>query len=367
MYIKVINPVQDKLQVYDNSGSCVQVCNYVAQEKHNKNELPVFFSMDADRLLKEEAIKEIDKNVKGLKATEDKFVNIIISPSSQELEHIGDDKEKLQEYTRQVMGAYAENFNIKQPLSGDDLVWVASIHEDRHLKHNDIYFSEQDEKRKGVIKGAVKPGMENFKVGDKKPGLNTHIHVIVSCRDKEMKHTINPSGKKEKKFSITDFGSKAAILFDKQFDNKKTVTDYKRSINKIYAKKINFMVNHLNNKHDLCFDKKFISEIMKGTDNNKNVYEGLQKLRYEINTPKNTEKEIPIDCYEFIKKETEKAELNDLLKEYTVKEEKILKSDPEKHFDLSFLKDFEKSQQNYENYIPDITKKKRKRKKGRKL
>ena len=99
-----------------------------------------------------------------------------ISPSEEELDHIGHDKEKLRTYTRDVMDEYAGNFG--KGLKGDDLVYFAKIEDNR-------YYRGDDE--------AVQHGLA--KQGDIKPGAQTHIHVLVSRKCKNNKLKLSPLSK----------------------------------------------------------------------------------------------------------------------------------------------------------------------------
>ncbi|WP_439558354.1 DUF5712 family protein, partial [Dyadobacter sp.] len=52
----------------------------------------------------------MDQNVAKLKKIEAKFYLINISPSGKELDHIGNDPQKLKAFAREVMKEYAGNF-----------------------------------------------------------------------------------------------------------------------------------------------------------------------------------------------------------------------------------------------------------------
>src|SRR3989339_1320261 len=284
MYIKLINPVKDGLKIYDNSRSCAQVTNYLVQEKEGRGEAAIFFNIEKDTLTKEEATRIIDENVKGLKSGDDKFINIAINPSDEELTFIGNDKEKLKEYAKEVMRQYAENFEIKNKVSQEDIVWVATIHDERHYKHNDIYYTEAEQKKNGKYKGDTKPGMENFKVGDKKEGLNTHIHVIVSCRDRDMKTTLNPLIAKQNRFSIYNFSARTNKSFAEKFNHSKTLKNYRTFISKQYQAKALKKFEQLSKRINFFMDKKEFNEYLKTCKSKKSVYDALCQLSRERST-----------------------------------------------------------------------------------
>jgi len=149
----------------NNKGSSSRVVNYLEKENENKLETnqEYFFNADRDKCNKWEVINKIDQNAKdqGLKSTDDRFYTIIIAPSKEELSHIGNDNQKLKDYTRNVMENYASNFN--KGLESKDLVWYAKVENER--KHT--YDSNE-----------VKTG--NTKEGQLKEGDQRHIHIIVS-------------------------------------------------------------------------------------------------------------------------------------------------------------------------------------------
>ncbi|MBG8556299.1 DUF5712 family protein [Hymenobacter guriensis] len=202
MYIFIINPAIHGKKAYTNKGSARRVTNYLEKEAKATGEQTLFFNADRTDISGNEAVQLIDSNRKGLRKEEDKFHSIVISPSAQELEHIGHDPQKLQAYTARVMQEYAANFSTKsgQPLSEKDLVWVATQHNER--KHR---------------------GHDGAPSGQKKEGPQTHIHITVSARDKEQKVTLNPWGSAAR-FNRVTFMAKGNVAFEDQFGPVKQVS-----------------------------------------------------------------------------------------------------------------------------------------------
>ncbi|MDR2909974.1 MAG: DUF5712 family protein [Bacteroidales bacterium] len=181
-----------------NSGSCADLAEYMEKEAEQEGkDDTLFFSHDKDSCELNDVIDRIDHNVKGIGKDDDKFYMITINPSNRELLHlIGADKSekkcfedltsgerqnlnvKLQEYTREVMNIYAKNFERDKVKSGDDLVYFARIETERYYRHYD----------KEVGEGKARPG-------DKKPGLNFHVHVIVSRNSKDQSTKLSPHAK----------------------------------------------------------------------------------------------------------------------------------------------------------------------------
>lgn len=195
MYIKIINPATDGKQAYTNRGSARQATNYLEGEAKKQGDTAVFFNAEKDQLSGDEAVQLIDSNRKGLRRDDAKFFSLVVSPSAEELAHIRNDPERLKAFTTRVMQEYAGNFTLKSGKSLDekDLVWVATKHEER--KHR---------------------GHDGAPSGQKKEGPQTHIHLMVSARDKEQKITLNPLGNKDR-FNRVTFYSKSNVTFEQEF------------------------------------------------------------------------------------------------------------------------------------------------------
>jgi len=186
-----------------------------------------FFNHTNENLTKREVIEKIDSNKKGLRNDEAKFYTVTFSPSEKEQKDLlvkitGKDinnvneltkpekemfNQELQKYTRNAMDSYATNFERKKPLeNGKDLVYAAKIENNRSWKGTD------PEVKKGI-----------YKSGELKPGLNTHIHVVVSRKDTSQKTKLSPLNTRRNEFDRTLYKIKAEKTWDKQ-------TGYNRSI-----------------------------------------------------------------------------------------------------------------------------------------
>ncbi len=196
-----------------NAGSVRTLVFYLEKENKDKgtHEKEWFFSRDKDKVQVEEVIEAIDQNKLGLKKRDGKFYMMNISPSWKELQHIGNDPQKLRAFTHRVMDAYAENFN--RGIKGRDLVYFAKIEYNRKYKGYDQ---------------AVKDGL--VKQGELKPGNQTHIHVIVARKDRSGKRQFSPlsnhrstqNGPVRGGFDRKAFYTAAEQAFDQE-------TGYKRS------------------------------------------------------------------------------------------------------------------------------------------
>lgn len=200
----------------DNKGSCTNLALYLEKEneyldisirKSTSSEEALqlesrkqgFFSALETNISTIEVISAIDANKKKLGANDAKYFAPTISFSENELEHIAflatgkrniesvwdlslkeieEYNRLIREYGRKVMDNYALNFNRQDKgiQAGTDLVYFGKIEHFRKFKGTD----------KDAIKGKVKSG--TFK-----PGLQSHIHIIVSRKDKTQQLKLSPT------------------------------------------------------------------------------------------------------------------------------------------------------------------------------
>ncbi len=203
MVTRILKTKESGNVIYDNKGSAERLINYLKHEaKENNSPYIYFFNQSEINIKPDDVLDKIDSNIKGVKASESKFFTLIISPSQDELNHLKNDTKKLIEYTQKVMENYGNNFQLgsDKKIQKDDLVWFATIHQERK-------FSGTDE---AVKEGSARSGMQ-------KPGLQTHIHVIVSRRDAEQKITLSPEGN-QKRFSKADWTLKNIKDFNLMFE-----------------------------------------------------------------------------------------------------------------------------------------------------
>jgi hypothetical protein len=196
MYAKVINPKTNGRVVYNNAGSSQRCANYLVKEAKEAGGEATFFGAPATApKTAAEVVEMLDGNVKGLGKDDPKFHSLVLSPSADELLLIGNDPKALESYTQNVMDLYAKNFTLKngKELGEANLVWAATIHHER--------------KNRGTDEGVP---------GEKKEGLQTHIHVMVSARDADQKITLNPLGKADR-FSRVQFQAEAVTQMEVQF------------------------------------------------------------------------------------------------------------------------------------------------------
>lgn len=158
-----------------NAGSCGQLVEYLEKENNLKDELKaeLWFNQQRDDLRAYEIRQDIDSNTAKLKQTEAKFYLVNISPSQKELNHIGNDPQKLKEYARSVMAEYAANF--QKGLGPDDVKWYGKVEYNRGYKWTDP---------------EVKQGLTQR--GELKAGPQMHVQIIVSRKDSDNRRLLSP-------------------------------------------------------------------------------------------------------------------------------------------------------------------------------
>lgn len=220
-----------------NTSSCVNLALYLEKENNEldllqqktinrqkkmalENRKLFFFTHSKDNISTNEVISSIDKNIKRLGKKDAKYFAPTINFSPQELKHILskittkkevknvwdlNEKEytlfndKIKEYTKNVMTNYAKNFNREDKglKTGSDLVYFGKIEHFRKFKGTD---SE-------VLK-------KTAKTGDFKPGINSHVHIIVSRKDRTQRLKLTPTTK-EKSTTRTIGGNTYHVGFNR--------------------------------------------------------------------------------------------------------------------------------------------------------
>jgi hypothetical protein len=230
MYVK-INGAKD--YVKGNSQSCKDLVDYLEKENEEKDFAlqERFFDQSQKNIDPQYVISKLDNNKKGLKEKDAKFYMLSVNPSEKELKHLAKlasgkdithisqlaDKELekyndlLKDYTRAIMDEYAKNFN--RGLTGNDLVYFGKVEQQRYWNGIDARQSKEITQLKGEghslsqilemekyknLKESEKYNLKHFyengavKQDDLKPGLQTHVHIVVSRKDITQKHSLSP-------------------------------------------------------------------------------------------------------------------------------------------------------------------------------
>ncbi len=214
MYINITDS-----ETSDNKGSSGDLIHYLDKENRlDKEKMPEhWFNHKRNGILSQHAQTALDHNIAKLSKADAKFFLINISPSQKEIawikEKYGDlgTPEQLKVYAVAVMDEYARNFKRPGIESGNDLLWFGKLEKHRYYSHKDP---------------EVKQGLK--KRGERKPGEQVHIQVIVSRKDITNKIKLSPMNKSRGKnaehskklgqFDRSAFKASGEYLFDRKFD-----------------------------------------------------------------------------------------------------------------------------------------------------
>lgn len=203
-----------------NAGSCGQLVEYLEKENNLKpdHKAELWFNQGRDDLRAQEVRLGIDSNTAKLKQHEAKFYLVNISPSQKELQHMGNDPQKLKEYARAVMAEYAANF--QKGLGPDDVKWYGKVEYNRGYKWTDP---------------EVKQGLTQR--GESKAGPQMHVQVIVSRKDIQNQRLLSPMtnhrghgksiehGHKFGQFNRVEFKARSEVAFDTQLNYRRELEE----------------------------------------------------------------------------------------------------------------------------------------------
>ncbi|MBS1504441.1 MAG: molybdopterin-guanine dinucleotide biosynthesis protein MobB [Bacteroidetes bacterium] len=227
MYINITDS-----ETADNKGSSSALVHYLDKEiRLDKEKAPeLWFNHEQQNISSFDATQALDNNLAKLMKTDAKFFLINISPSQKEIaflkEKYGEEgaKEQLKAYAAKIMDEYALNFKRPGIDNGKDLLWFGKLENYRYYGHKDP---------------EVKQGLK--KRGDRKPGEQLHIQVIVSRKDITNKIKLSPMNKsrgrnaehsqKLGQFDRSAFKQSGENVFDKQFGFERGLSDTFRYAN----------------------------------------------------------------------------------------------------------------------------------------
>ncbi|WP_018622460.1 DUF5712 family protein [Spirosoma luteum] len=203
-----------------NAGSCGQLVEYLEKENNLKAEhkAELWFNQGRDDLRPYEVRQDIDANTAKLKQSEAKFYLVNISPSQKELQHIGNNPQKLKDYARGVMAEYAANF--QKGLGPDDVKWYGKVEYNRGYKWTDP---------------EVKQGLSQR--GEAKTGHQMHVQIIVSRKDSHNQRLLSPMtnhrgqgksaehGHKFGQFNRVAFKERSEVAFDTQLNYRRELEE----------------------------------------------------------------------------------------------------------------------------------------------
>jgi hypothetical protein len=180
MHIKITDS-----ETGNNKGSSGALVHYLDKEQRLLENLQPeqWFNGTRNNVPSNEVRRSLDNNIAKLSRDDAKFFLINISPSQKEIaflkEQYDDDaKAQLKAYAEKVMDEYARNFNRPGVENNKDLLWFAKLENHRYYSHKDKEVKNGTRKR-----------------GERKPGEQMHIQVIVSRKDITNKIKLSPMNK----------------------------------------------------------------------------------------------------------------------------------------------------------------------------
>lgn len=209
MQIKIQNQsVSKNSDTKGSSRSLAEYLNHEDEERMAEGKDPIpFLTPDGQEVSTEEVIEAIDNNAKGLCKKDDKFFHMVVAPSAEEVEAMGEDDETRYKNAislmRSILTAYAENFHREGVEDASDLVAYWKPHFTR---------GDDDE-------------------------YQLHIHVIVSRKAKEgmdgksrkisplTNHHDTEKGAVKGGFDRKLFFQKCEEIFDKLFNYERSVAE----------------------------------------------------------------------------------------------------------------------------------------------
>lgn len=277
MYL-TITP-QKLSQNYSKSSS--DFVDYLDKENQSVNSASpeFFFNQDMEMVPAEDVIQAIDGNCAKLKRSEPRYYSITINPSQRELAHIGNEKQKLKEYTREIIKNYAQAFNREidgRPVRAEDILYFGKIESTRTFKGTDMEIKENSpflkkiaalENHLGKVERGEVPGNTShlrkeleiikskvphkingkpIEEGMSKSGIQTHIHLIVSRKDRSNTYSLSP-GSKYRSSEVMMHGKliKRGFERDQFFQNAEKTFDrlfwYNRNYVESYSAKKTFL------------------------------------------------------------------------------------------------------------------------------
>ena len=201
----------------DNKASSNGLVNYLEKENRINNKEPEYwFNGSQTNIEPYEVRRKIESNIAKLGRDDAKFFLINISPSQKEIAFLkqcyGENgaKDQMKVFAARVMDAYAQNFKRPGIESHLNLIWFGKLENYRYYSHNDA---------------EVKQGIK--KRGDRKPGDQMHVQIIVSRKDATNKIKLSPQNtsrgknaehsKKMGQFDRVAFKQSGESLFDDLF------------------------------------------------------------------------------------------------------------------------------------------------------
>ena len=213
-----------KSETGNNKGSSSALVSYLEKENKLNEHIEYWFNQERSDIQPYEVRQTIDGNIAKLAKDDAKFFLINISPSAKELLYLKEQYGEagvegyLKDYANQVMDAYARNFKRDGVTGNSDLFYFGKLEHYRYYTYKDL------EVRKGLAEK-----------GDRKPGEQMHLQIIVSRKDKSNSIKLSPLNNSKGKnaahsqkvgqFDRVAFKQQSESLFDGMFDYQREIKE----------------------------------------------------------------------------------------------------------------------------------------------
>ena len=317
------------------------VVDFVAYlEKENEllepSEMEHFFNQYGEKISAEEVTKAIDQNTAKLKKREPKFYSITLNPSARELKRLKNNKEALKLYTREVMKDYAAAFNREisgRKVTVDDILYFAKIEHQRTFKGTDKKVRENQpyanqilelkhqirciEQGKelgniGMLQEKIQqlehkaPHQQNGKrivQGMRKEGNQSHMHIIVSRRDKSNAVSLSPGSK----YKASDVVMNGKIV-KRGFDRDSFFAAVEKTFDKNFGYKRNYAESYRSRKDFLKNPKLYFSVLLGLPANERAIaFKILSKSGVPILNIPETKVQLAIKTFRLLKRRVDIA------------------------------------------------------------
>lgn len=192
----------------NNSSGCSMSINYLEKENKGKSitEREPFFNDSTNYANPKQVELAIDQHKKGLKKTDSKYYEVVVSFSKEELK--GKSDKELKEYIKEEFPkSYLGAVNNRE-IDKKQLTWFAKLEKERKFDGRD----------KEVLEGKAKSGQ--LKEGDQR-----HFHILIARKTKDEQHKISPlsnhkntqKGAVKGGFERVKFAQNIETSFDKHF------------------------------------------------------------------------------------------------------------------------------------------------------
>lgn len=200
----------------NNASGCHLSVNYLEKENKDKSitEKEFFFNDTTNAAVPSKVEYDINEHKKGLKNTDSKYYEVVLTFSDKELK--GKSDKELKEFVKKEFPKVYKSAISGKDVDEKQLTWYAKLEQNREYKGTD----------KQVMEGKAKSGQ--LKEGD-----NRHVHILIARKTKDEKLKISPlsnhkdtqKGAVKGGFERVKFYENIEKSFDKHFKHERSLEE----------------------------------------------------------------------------------------------------------------------------------------------